>query len=707
MASLFKRPVWSLEEAVLLAEASEGMAFDAVSVDDFLNGFSSRLRNGAERDGVTISDNFRNPEDVRENLRNILTMRRMSEYFDPELLDGTIHREAALLKKNDPDGYYRILELAQYHYPVEECTVIDDDKETSFEEPTEIVADSKGEYSVKRHKRPRIRSMYVNNGFSDNGGSYYITFPPSDVKSEKSSTLTIDDENSEIEKSSKKAFEPGGNESQNETETKARQKSKSDRLLEQVKEILVHSFPRGFRLDSALESKRFRNAFRSSYKAEVPCSDELLQIYIKSSGLLFDKKVYVEESLMTSEMKKNIEDYIKETFANKRKYIYYGVLFENFKDMLLESKIADVDMFRTFLEYNYGTKWSFMSSYMARHEWIKPSVKDEMISYVRDRGSVVSFDELQNSLDFIPSEKVKHEWDFNGGLLVSNGRNEKFHIDSFYITTDQMDSVVRNINSALSSTPFITGDQLLEELRLQTPEIFDNNSEISDLGIRNYFASRLQNKFSFRNNLISHIEDSFEGPAAMVAYCKNKGSFSMSEAEDMAKLIGSSINFYLERILDVSIRINDTDFIPRNKVIFNVDAIDKALDMFFEKESYVPINGFNAFEAFPSCGEYPWHPRLLESYLLTSSKKYKFLHPQYLSKETMAGAIVAKESELNSYEELLTYALSSSGINLTEEESNEYLYDIGLVAVKRKNGQVKKLLAKAKTYRNKINLNKQ
>lgn len=178
----------------------------------------------------------------------------------------------------------------------------------------------------------------------------------------------------------------------------------------------------------------------------------------------------------------------------------------------------------------------------------------------------------------------------------------------------------------------------------------------------------------------------------------------MAEAEAMADLIGGAVNFYLEKIAEVSVRVDEDHFVPKGAVHFDTDGIDKALDV-LTSGTFTPISKITLFESFPSCGEHPWNPRLLESYLLNTSKRYRYIRKDFLGKDTMTGAIVKASSPLKDYDGLLIQALGESDVPLEETTAMNYLYDIGLIAKRSKNGIVKNILAKAKECRNRLKQN--
>lgn len=696
MASPFLRPDWSIEEAVLLAQASEDIANASVSKDDVIADLSLRLRSGAEAMGLSISQNFRNKDDVSRNLQLMGRMQKMVDFFEEDYFEGSSVGQAALLSKKNRDEFHRILDSAVEKYPVINIHFVEGS------EISKTVAEPQVEYKTPSRRRPRI-SVYRTN-ITDSTANQepvatsFIKKPELEESSEAKNIATPQKNVQEI------AVDVNKDTTSVTEQRKEEPQSGYQKHLGLIRQVLAQNFPRGYRMGSAIEMKRYRLAYKSLHGRNMSFSDEILEGYIRNAGFVYDGKVYLIEKVMPSQILEAITQFIDNTFSLERSYIFYKNLYDHFKDELLETMIADEEMLKLYLQSLGKRHWYFNKKFISSRPNTSVSVKDELVDYVKNACRVVTYDEIIQTFDFLPKDKVDHEWGTNNDIFISNGRNERFHIDTFYITEQQLNEVSYLIATALETSPFVSADALLDEIRLHVSDIFSNNVEISNIGIRNALANRLANRYAFRNNLISSLKDAFDGPAAMVAYAKSKGTFTMAEAEAMADLIGGAVNFYLEKIAEVSVRVDEDHFVPKEAVHFDTDGIDKALDV-LTSGSFTPISEITLFESFPSCGEHPWNPRLLESYLLNTSKRYRYIRKDFLGKDTMAGAIVKASSPIKDYDGLLIQALGESDVPLDETSAMNYLYEISLIARRSKNGIVKNILTKAKECRNRLKQN--
>lgn len=720
MSALFKQPEWNIEETVLLALASEESDVVGADTEVIVKKLSERLRSGAQRLGLSIGPRYRNEDEVKAQIKHMTCMLKMVGYIENEYFEGSTIGHVALLSKTNRERFNNLLAQAIDIYPTELSLFDEEDfaaTENAYVETVRTeqerdsqsticsdlpenevsVEDPRPSYRTEKKRRPRIP-------FS-NSPNHRIDYAYNNIDYDKKSNYTshsiyTKESNNRIKETP--ILKPQGEEA-NSKRTNPR--FTYDKLLETITNILELYFSKGFRLNSIMELKRFRTFYKSLYNKSLGLSDDSISDFIRKTGFEFDGKIYLVKKVISSELADKIISYIQSTFETKRRYVFFEEVWRHFEEELEYSQIANEKMLATYLIWELRNKYLVTVSYVAKNEYVKISVRDEVYSYVESRNCAISLEELLSSLYYLPIKSVEQEWKINDGRLISNGRNEKFHIRSFNISQDQIDQISNIISTTLSVSPFITADALLNELRHIVPELFSNNECISEFGIRNALAYHLGRKYSFRNNIISDIVNGYDGVAAILEYCRSKQYFTLQDLENVATVIGTPINTYLENILHISVRINNKEFVPRKVVNFDIEAIDKILDTYVQND-YLPIKAIENFDAFPSCGEYAWNTRVLESYLISTNSRFAYLHPTNLGKESVAGAIVKKRSDLKRFEDVLIQALGESDTEIEEKAANQYLYDLGLISRRQKNGHVKNILLKARECRNRINLKK-
>ena len=470
-----------------------------------------------------------------------------------------------------------------------------------------------------------------------------------------------------------------------------------------IKEILSQRFPKGFRLNSNIELIRFRRFYTDFTGRDYSGSDTDLTNDIKECGITADNKLFIPERILLAETKGQIASYIENTFKTGRQYVFYEALFSLFKNELLESIIVDAKMLKTYLHYYYGQKWFFQKHFLSNYRNVKIDIDSVVIDYVKEQGRIVNEEDVVSALNYLPADDVIHSFNFNPSILVSCGRGQRFHIDLFVVTQQELDSICEIIDKAIELYEFVGADELLSDIKKNIPSILSNNSTLSEYGIRKALASKLEKRYSFNNAIISTKGHNIAAKDAILSYAKSHDVFTLNEIDSLAVSLGTVLNYYLEPITAYSIRVDQNNFISRNNIKFDIDSIDNAISAICNDNSpFVPLKSFTNYSSFPDT-QYPWNQRLLESFLLTFSQKYKLLHGDYLNKNSVCGVVIKKGlkdandmSNMSSFDLILSHVLVSEHIKLKKETALEYLASEGYI-VKRRYAQIDQVIAKAKS----------
>lgn len=246
-------------------------------------------------------------------------------------------------------------------------------------------------------------------------------------------------------------------------------------------------------------------------------------------------------------------------------------------------------------------------------------------------------------------------------------------------------------------------DELFECIRQKLPQVIANNADIPELGIRKALAVRLSDRFDFNNAVISQKGVKLSARDALLAFAKSHDEFTLEEIDNLAQSLGTVINYHLVPLLEYSVRINEKEFVSRDKVHFDVESIDEYLLKHINHEVYsVPLRSIHNFATFPECN-FPWTPRLLESYLLAYSNKLTLYLSDYLNKNNICGVVSYKVKEV-SFNFLVEIALAKNNVSLNKKDALDYLATEGYI-VQRRNSDIEEILACAKLIREKDNSN--
>lgn len=474
--------------------------------------------------------------------------------------------------------------------------------------------------------------------------------------------------------------------------------------LSQIKEVLSLRFPKGFRLKSAIDLKRFRLYFSDYTGKNYNRTDNCLTEDILSCGIVSGDKVFIPDRILSNVIKRDIAAFIEETFSSNRQFLYYQTLFKKFRDELLDSIIVDEKMLRAYLEYYYDEKWFFYRDYMACVRNVDIDINNEVADYVKGQGRAVNEEEVVEALRFLPEEDVRRSFNNQPTILLTSGRNQRFHRDLFVVTESELSSIADIIDTAIAQYEYIGASELLDDIRKTVPSLFANNSGITDNGIRKALANKFQGKYSFSNAIISAEGHGLSAKEALLSYAKTHEEYTLAEIDSLADSLGTVLNYHLETLLEYSVRLNHDVFVSKDQVTFDVEAIDGVLEMWCsDTHPFLPLKSITNFTVFPEI-QHPWTSRLLESFLITKSRKFLLLRGDYLNKNNLCGAIVRSDlkgledemSMMRPFDILLSQALVQNHIPAIKENALDFLAQEGYI-VQRRYAQIEQVLAKARS----------
>lgn len=473
----------------------------------------------------------------------------------------------------------------------------------------------------------------------------------------------------------------------------------SHNMLDEIKAILGQYFVNGYRLNSMIEFKRFIRFYQDKFNKSCSLTADQFSQMVKSCGISCNGKVFIPEQLLPITLRDEIKSHVESELSQGKRCVYYEVLFNDFKDKLLETLIPDRETLHTCLHFFFGDMWHFSDEGITLTDGIEVDIDQEVVKYIKELGRVVTEDEVISGLGHLPSDGVRLAFSRNKDELIIGGRKQRFHINLFVISNEELKVVKSLIDNAIDQYRFMTSDELFNDIRLNIPELLSNNSSIPDTGIRNALASSLGHKYAFNGPIISANYDDITAGDAIQHFAFKKRDFSLKEVDAFASQLNVMITSYLNMLLDYSIRVDEKTFVHVDKVRFNIVETDVAISKFIDKKGYLPIKDIYSFAGFPECG-FPWNHRLLESFLLSRSKKYSLLYNHFLNKNCVSGAIVEKyNTKLQSFNDVLSFALADSGIPLTTNDALEFFVQKGYIT-RRRYAQIELVLARAKQIRN-------
>ena len=243
---------------------------------------------------------------------------------------------------------------------------------------------------------------------------------------------------------------------------KQEQEPNDDAILYGV--VLAVCYPKGYRLNSSIEIKKFRRYFQEINGVELTQEAEVVEDIIRGCGIEHDGKVYSPITMLSDELRDKLFSYIDKTFASGKTVIYFEALFWDFKEDFLDYPIYDSEMLKSYISYTASNKFYIAKKYMSVDQRAEADPMADVRACLKEQGAPVMVDELCKTLSNIPTERIKSLLGSNGEF-VRNSKGEYFHVDSFSVTDEELEDIADLIDAEIEERIFISGNELDEAIK--------------------------------------------------------------------------------------------------------------------------------------------------------------------------------------------------------------------------------------------------
>ena len=460
--------------------------------------------------------------------------------------------------------------------------------------------------------------------------------------------------------------------------------------------VLIQNFPRGYRLGSSIEMKKFRRYFEEINGFALEQESDEVEKIISQCGIEHEGRVYAPEAMLSKELRDKLFDFIDKNFEEGKTVVYYEALFKEFSEDFLDQNknIYDAEMLKAYIAYMAGDRYFMARSYLSNERQSSVDPIEDVRTCLKEHGMPMEVDDLCKTLSHIPSDRIRTLLGTHGEF-VRNSKGEYFHADSFSVTEEKLDNVAALIADEIEKHSFVSGNELYDAIKGKYPYIYEKNAMFSVIGWRDALKFKLGTRFSFTGNIISSKDKELSMSDVFAAYGAEQESFTLSELLAFAENMGATI--YFDALYQSAARVSQEQFVSRDDVSFQVKETDKALGRFCTG-SYLALPEITDFGIFPEAS-HPWTPYLLEHYVAFHSKRYYLMHGGY-NRNTVVGAMVKKENSYDSFDDLIVDVLAESGVTLQKKDVLNYLSDNGYIARRTYTG-IEALMIKARAKRNK------
>ncbi|MBU5491574.1 hypothetical protein [Butyricicoccus intestinisimiae] len=458
--------------------------------------------------------------------------------------------------------------------------------------------------------------------------------------------------------------------------------------------VLKQRFSKGFRVNSGIALKQFKKQYANAYGKELEISNEELLDEIRKITVQHEDRLYLLDTMLSEDKKQKLLQYIRTTFAKGKSAIYYTALFEWFSDDFLGEKIYTSDMLKTYLKHINDGGYVINRLYLAKDKNVRVAPLDEIIEFLcQKKDAPVTIEQICQELPHLPKDLIESNLKSSAEIICNKRGESYFHVSAIDLDDTELEHIARIIQHAIDTQQFETSSEMYAEVRAQYPDIIERYGEISPNGFRDAMAYYFRDRFTFSKNVICPHGVILKTSDIYANFAKTRDHFTIGELNLLRSELDAVINF--DKVYENALRISQNDFVSLHTISFDVAKTDEAIGQYCTGE-YIPLKDVDDFSSFPYVGV-TWNIYLLEQFVFMFSEKYKLIHTGFTAGSS-SGAIVRKESKIDTLDKLLTAELAESGHIASVNDAFNYLIEKGYL-VGRGIQRMDKIVVDAKVQR--------
>lgn len=446
------------------------------------------------------------------------------------------------------------------------------------------------------------------------------------------------------------------------------------RLLEEV-------FPNGYILNDFLCQLQASGEWQQRYGEDCPLQGTALDAAISVCGSVRGGRVYPsngETDRLIDEICMAVADYLTHYSC-----AYVNSVHECYRDALAAASIYTEEAMSTLLLKKAAGRFRRSSNCFIRtNGW--GSIQEDCRSILRSRGGGVAVTEVARELRFVPYDSVYHAMTVDEECL-NVGTGTWMLVEHFPLTVEDARKIGDMLDECFLSREYVMNDELLPLIQRNLPYIGENLSALSCGALFNILWYHLQKRFSFSKSLISPKGMQLDNKLLFQSFVRDRERFTMSDLDAFAQELHVPV-YWEDVYAGGAVRVSSDEFVNRSAILFDVDAIDRALEGICPGD-LLPFAAVSdgMLLHLPSCG-YAWNAYLLQSYVNGYSITFRMLCNS-LSKTGAYGAMVRRSrKDLDNYPRLVEEVLSHACDWNTSGDALELLVKRGYQANRKLKG---------------------
>ena len=453
-----------------------------------------------------------------------------------------------------------------------------------------------------------------------------------------------------------------------------------DYSKDRFNEVLMQRYRNGMMFD-AIDFDIFRETYEMLFEEKLPFDDSALEVRLRNCGIIYKGRLFPVDGIIDPETKEKLYQYIDSCFASGKSILYYKVIFADLANELVSCyTLADEEMLRAFIEFTAPRgKYYFTEKYLSAEKNVTIDHNAEVANYLLSAGKPMTIDAVASALSHIPQEQVQNII-YSDSRFLRNSKGEFFHEGIFEVSDEELKAIGDLIKREIEDNEYALWPEVWSRIKEKMPSFVENNLYLSWLGVRNALTPLLSSQFTFNASVISTPGKRYEMKDLYQLYAKHHPTFTVGDIEALSKELDAPVALYLWALGGITVRVSYELFVSTYQIAFDVEAVDKAIGSFMSKD-YICLREIDSFLTFPNVG-YEWNAYLLESYVLSYSKKFRLLN-NGRALHNAPGAIVKKDGTYTEFVDVCAALLADSDIELNKNAALNFLASQNMITQKR------------------------
>lgn len=469
-------------------------------------------------------------------------------------------------------------------------------------------------------------------------------------------------------------------------------------------QLLRDNFPKGIRLASSLDRKRFYNFYSEKFGEELSVDELGFNRILNHIGTEQDGRIVAQSGEDQTRLLEEICREVTDILDSGVSCVFLESLFDRHKQQVesLLQIYQDEDLepiLRQKLGDGYTVARQKKQGATICLQGGKPNPDEDVKKCLLKHGTSMTYTEMEKEIWHLPFRRVRQTINATPSIICTDDKTY-MAVELFPVGSADLEKIRGIIGRRLaeSQTGRITDEDCRRMVEKELPSLASDLQGFTLRAFQNALSFLLKDDFSFSTHIISRKHQHIDSYRIYREFCEEHEKCTLDDLQELSKEMNVPISW--ETIREQMIRINEEEFWQKNLLHFDVPYVDGLLEQYCQ-DAYLPLAHVRSFLHFPAM-ETGWTPYLLESYLYAGgSKKFTLLHARFAD-NNCTGVIVRKEAKYDDYTDLLVDVLTYSKEWIDRETALEFLVSEGYLN-RRRYEKLDEVMRQARLAREKMN----